>query len=180
MVIGRSIVVLNLLQEDDRRRPQVLDNVSGDARQVGRVGREVLGVVDAERQAGAVLGRDQLGRRRQSGFLRRDDLDRRQREDAVEAEGVGDDSGDLFELVAEFGIQGIAGAVERAADEDGLGIGIYPDQSPVGGWVMDREPHLHRSWSSRLCCCVPSSSSHPPPTYHQTCSVSRRPWASRR
>lgn len=47
-IIGRSVIVLNFLQEEEIRRLQVLDNVRSDSRQMCRVRCQVFDVVGAK------------------------------------------------------------------------------------------------------------------------------------
>lgn len=48
-----------------------------------------------------------------------------QRKNAVETKGVGDNTGDLSDIVTELGVVGILGTIKGRANGDSLGVGIY-------------------------------------------------------
>jgi hypothetical protein len=48
-----------------------------------------------------------------------------QRKNAIEAKGVGDNTGDFSDIVAELGVVGILGTIQGRANGDGLGVSIY-------------------------------------------------------
>lgn len=102
-VILAARVVLHLLQEDEIRRVELVDDLVDNVWHVVRVGHQVLGVVDTSSDAAAVTSavkRDwwELGR----GVLLRGKSSERQH--AVEAKGIIDDSGDVTEVVTHFGV----------------------------------------------------------------------------
>lgn len=121
-VVGSAVVVLDLLDEDEVGRLEVVHDVGGDGGEVGDGRREVLDVVVADGDAPAVAAADEGGGGRVVGGVLCD-CDAGQGEDAVEAKGVCDDAGDLGELVAHLGL-GVLCAVEGGANDDGLGVGV--------------------------------------------------------
>ena len=123
-VIGGTRVVLNFLQEDQVRSAQLVDDLLNNEREVSRLGVEVLSVVvgDGDTLARVLAGEANgrvLGIRALLG------LGGSQRKNAIEAKGVGDNTGDFSDVVTELGVVGILGTVEWRANGDGLGVGIY-------------------------------------------------------
>lgn len=73
-IIGRTVVVLDFLNQDERWAPERVGNVGGDLIQVGRRRREVLDVIGAYGQTRAITRRDKFCRGWQSRLGRRGDL----------------------------------------------------------------------------------------------------------
>ena len=128
-VVGGAVVVLNLLDEDEVRGLHVLNDVSSDRGKMRRLGPEVLNVVRSKGDAAAVATALNGGRLDLNGGLLFDD-DSGQGQNAVETEGVGNNTGDLGELVTHLGL-GVARAIEGGADESSLGVGILTPVSFV-------------------------------------------------
>lgn len=123
-VIGGPRVVLDLLDEDEIGVAELVDNLVNNARKMGRVRCQVLRIVGSDGHTSAVAGAVEgdgrvfersLGDRGHSS----------QRENAVEAKIVVNDTGNVAEIVAEFGIGWVLGTVKRSTHGDGLWVGIY-------------------------------------------------------
>lgn len=48
-----------------------------------------------------------------------------QRKNAIEAKGIGDNTGDFSDVVTKLGVVCILGTIQGRANGDGLGVGIY-------------------------------------------------------
>lgn len=122
-VVGGARAILNLLEDDEIGSAQLVDDLVNDLGEVRAIGGEVLGVVggDGDTLAGALAGEADsvvLG----GGIA--DGGDVGEGEDAVETKGVVDDSGDVAVIVAHLGVIRVRSAIERSADDNGLGVGI--------------------------------------------------------
>lgn len=147
---------MHLLHKDDIGALHVVDNVSSNGRQVGRGRGQVLDVVRAKGYAVApALGLDfgWVGQCRLLGIC---DLDGCRGQDAVEAESVRDDTGNLSEVVADARVGGVLGAVEGGTDCDGLWVCIY--QLSVDFEILYKSSsstHPCQSWLAHRGRCGP-------------------------
>lgn len=129
-VIGLARVILDLLKEHEVGSEHLLDDLGGNALHVGRVRVQVAGVVVGDGDAAARLLRlEGDGRVISGGVLEGSDGSKGQ--DAVEAEGVVDETGDVAEIVAHLGVVGVLGPVSRGSNDDGLGVGVYSEERLV-------------------------------------------------
>lgn len=111
-IIGSATVVLNFLEEKQVRCSQLLNDLLDDERQVSRCRVEVLGVIVCNCDALArSLAGEADGRMFSVGRLA--DLGGSQGKNAIEAKGVGDHASDVTNIVAEFSVTRVLGAIER-------------------------------------------------------------------
>ena len=123
-VVGGTRVVLDLLEEDEIGGEHLLDDLGGNALHVGRLGVEVASVVVGDGDSTAsTIGLERDGRVLGSGVA--DGRDTGQRQNAVEAEGLVDDTGDVAEEVTHAGVVGVLGTIGGGSNDDGLRVGIY-------------------------------------------------------
>lgn len=146
-VVGGAAVVLDLLQEDEIRGLESVDQLGGDGRQVGRRRAQVLDVEDAHCHAAAAsrAGERGVARVERDGSSHADGS---KGQDAVEAKSIGDDARDLGHLIAELGVGRVLGPVERGANQDGLRVGIDTEgrKAAAGisarGWPVACDPDV--------------------------------------
>lgn len=98
--------------------------MASDERDVLGLGEHVLDIVRAEGDAITLIIRDQLCGVRNGGRGLLGDLEGGGGEDLIEAEGIGDNTGDFVKLSAELGVLGVLGAIKGRTDLDGLGVGV--------------------------------------------------------
>lgn len=122
-IVSRARIVLDLLQENEIRQAELVDKLVNNAGQMGRVRSEVLSVVRGDGDALTVTSAVE-GHRRELGVGLGRGRNSREGKQTVEAKGIGDNTGNITQVVAELGVAGVLGAIERSADDDGLRIGI--------------------------------------------------------
>lgn len=111
-IVGSAAVVLDLLEEDQVRSAQLLDDLSNNKRQVSRLGVQVLSVVvsDGDALAGPLAGETD-GRVLRVRSLA--DFNGSKRKDTVETKGVCHNARDLANKVTELGVVGVLCTVQR-------------------------------------------------------------------
>lgn len=122
-VIGSTGVVLNLLKHNDIGGLQLVDNLLDDQGHMSGLRVQVLGVVDSDSDTLAVtLALEGDARELSSGVLDRRNAGGGQH--TVKAKSVGDDTGDIANVVAHASVAGVLGAIKRSADHNRLGVGV--------------------------------------------------------
>ena len=96
----------------------------GDEWYAGVVGSEVLNVVLAKGQAVAASAGGN-GRRWRESVVRTLHACACFGEQGIESEYIGHDTSDVFQLITELGLIGVAAAIEWCTDDDRLRVGVF-------------------------------------------------------